>query len=73
MSAVVETVAQIDPPVRHAADVLAAGTIVTALVGVLPAIAAGLGAIWYILQMYAWFEQRWNKKKRRPRKKRRSS
>lgn len=72
MSTIVNTIEHLDPPIRHAADVVAAGTIVTAFVGMLPAVAAGLGVIWYILQIYSWVEKRW-KTKRRLTKKRRSS
>jgi hypothetical protein len=56
-------VTQSEHVVRHATDAVAAGAIVTSLVGWLPPVAALLGIVWYILQIYSWIENRWRKRK----------
>jgi hypothetical protein len=45
---------------KHACDALAACGIITTLVGWLPAIAAGLSAIWYIIRIYEWWKGKKN-------------
>jgi hypothetical protein len=52
---------------RHAADAVSATTIASCLMGWLPPIAALLGIIWYILQIYSWFEKRMLRKRNRSR------
>lgn len=52
-----------EPTIRHAADVLSATAIVTSIIGWLPPVAAVLGIIWYVLQIYGWFEKRFAKRK----------
>jgi len=52
---------------RHVADALSATTIAGCLMGWLPPIAALLGIVWYILQIYGWFEKRILRKRRRVR------
>jgi hypothetical protein len=50
---------------RHAVDLLSATTIAGSLMGWLPPIAALLGIVWYILQIYGWFEKRMLRKRNR--------
>lgn len=40
------------PVLNYTADGVAAGTVVMALVGILPGVAALLAAIWYLVQIY---------------------
>ena len=39
-------------------DVVSVSTVVGTLLGLLPYIAAGLSAVWYILRIYEWVEKR---------------
>lgn len=48
---------------RLGADLISAGAIVTSLMGWLPPIAAILGIVWYVLQIYGWFEKRYTRAK----------
>lgn len=48
---------------RVVIDTLSAAAIVASLMQWLPPMAAILGIVWYILQIYGWFEKRCNKKK----------
>lgn len=48
---------------KHGVDVVSGVAIVAALMDWLPPVAAFLGIIWYLLQIYGWFEKRMNKKK----------
>lgn len=49
--------------VRHAVDTISAAAILSSLMGWLPAVAAILGIVWYLLQIYGWFEKRFAKKR----------
>lgn len=49
--------------VRHSIDMLSAAAIVSSLAGYLPPMAALLGIIWYVLQIFGWFEKRFSKKR----------
>lgn len=53
---------------KHVIDALSAAAIVTSLMGWLPPIAAALGIIWYVLQIYGWFEKRLTRGKSRSRR-----
>lgn len=53
-------------------DVAAGSLVLASLVAILPPIAAALGIVWYIIQIYSWYEKR-VKTKRRLTRKRRSS
>lgn len=48
---------------RHGADALSGLAIVTSMLGWLPPVAAVLGIIWYVLQIYGWFEKRFQRQK----------
>jgi len=54
--------AHADAP-RYVADVVSAAAIIGSLMSWLPPVAAALGIIWYVLQIYGWFEKRFARKK----------
>ena len=49
--------------VKYTMDAVMGVSIVASLMKWLPPIAAILGIVWYILQIYGWFEKRINKRK----------
>jgi hypothetical protein len=48
---------------HKALDAVSGVAIVASLAGWLPPVAALLGIVWYILQIYGWFEKRYSWKK----------
>lgn len=55
---------------KVAGDVAAGSLVLASLVAILPPIAAALGIIWYVLQIYAWVERRYKAKRRLTKKRR---
>lgn len=52
-------------PIRHGLDAAAGGIVVAAWMEWLTPVATGLTIIWFLLQIYAWFEKRVKEKKKR--------
>lgn len=53
---------------KYVVDGLSLVTILATFMSILPPIAAFLGIVWYILQIYGWFDKRSNKSKNRHRR-----
>lgn len=54
---------QLADSTRHTVDVVSAAAIATSLMGWLPPVAAILGIIWYVMQIWTWVEKRFAQKR----------